>query len=402
MKILYISTVFPESKESSTIYTDLAEELAKVCDVTVLTNIEKSKNRSTYITEERGCKVIRIRTGNQYNVGFIEKAFSLLTMPYLMIKGIKKYLDNETYDLILYEAPPVTIGKVIKYAKKRFNAKTFLMLKDIFPQNAVDIGIMKKNSFVYLLFKSKEKELYSISDNIGCMSKKNLEYIAKHNRISSKLSILENTKKINYNRRNEKIKNNDLLIKYNIPTDKLLFIFGGNMGKPQGMDFLTDAIIASKNINDAFFILVGRGTEKEKVKQKLLAMNNCIVLDNLNRDDYERLLYNCDVGIISLDYRFTIPNYPSRILSYMEYEIPVLVTTDDNTDYKDLIEDADCGFWCPSNSIEQFVDIVKKYTEEPKNLSLGKNGFEYLKANFDVSISVKKIIKFMEESNESI
>lgn len=403
MKILYISTVFPESSESSTIYTDLAEELAKKHNVTVLTNIEKNKNKKSYLTKERGCTVLRVRTGNQYNVNFIEKTVSILTMPYLMIKGIKNYLQINTYDLILYEAPPVTIEKVIKYAKKKYNAKTFLMLKDIFPQNAVDLDIIKKFSIIYMFFRIKEKMLYSISDGIGCMSKMNLEYVAEHNKnLISKLSIFENTKKIKNDYKYIKTKDNNLLTKYNIPTDKLLFVFGGNMGKPQGMKFLTDAIIASSNINNAFFVLVGRGTEKEKVKQKLQLMNNCVVLDNLNRQLYEQLLHNCDVGIISLDYRFTIPNYPSRILSYMEFGIPVLVTTDIHTDFKELIENSNCGFWCPSNSINKFVSIVRKYVEEPNNLLLGKNGYKYLKNNLDVSISVKKLINFMEDNNESI
>ncbi len=132
------------------------------------------------------------------------------------------------YDLILYATPPITLYSAIKYCKKQYNAKTFLMLKDIFPQNAVDLELFSKYSLIYLYFRIKEKKYYQISDNIGCMSKGNIEYILENNHKinKKKLCIFYNSIRTNNNKSTIFNKN------------KTIFIFGGNIGKPQNIMFL--------------------------------------------------------------------------------------------------------------------------------------------------------------------
>lgn len=394
MKILYVSTCFPRESESSTIYTDLAEELIHSGHkVTVVAADERKNGGTTRIEKERGCCVLRVKTGNMYNVGYIEKGISLISLTYLMNLAIFRFLRKNKYDLILFEAPPVTLSGVVRYSKNLFHCPSFLMMKDIFPQNAIDIGIMNSKSFTYKYFKNEERKLYDVADNIGCMSKANMKYLEKHSNVSSeKLSLFPNTKKLHP----VPVKSSLPREKYNIPKEKIVFVFGGNMGKPQGMDFLSDCIIASESVDNAFFVLVGRGTEKSRIKTKLQTHNNAIVLDNLPREEYEELIVSCDVGIVSLDYRFTIPNYPSRILSYMEYGIPVLATTDVNTDFKDLIVESKCGYWCESNNVAEFVHLIKKLCSSNRE-EIGRNGREYYEKNFTVDKSVQLLEQYFRD-----
>lgn len=394
MKILYISTVFPRPESSSTIYTDLAEALAeKGHDVVVVAAEEKKKYESGGIKEERGCKVLRVRVGNMYDVSLIEKGISVVTLAFYMKTAIKKELSKEHFDLILFEAPPATLIGVVSYAKKMFKTPAYLMMKDIFPQNALDIGLMKKG-IIYYYFRLKEKELYTQADMIGCMSEGNRQYIIKHNHVSEKkVDIFPNTKKIQVHK-NTKNKN-EIRNQYHIPCDKVVFIFGGNMGKPQGLPFLCKAINELQDSKEAYFVLVGRGTEKSYVEATLKNNNNVLILDNLPREEYEQLVQACDVGIVSLDYRFTIPNYPSRILSYMEYSMPVLATTDKNTDFKELIEVAGCGLWCCSECAQDFADSVKKMcADEEMRQQMGQNGRKYAEENFRVEFSVEILEKY--------
>lgn len=399
MNILYISTVFPNETENSTIYTDLAEELVRRGhSVTVVAAEEKKKKLETRIVNQRGCTVLRVRCGNMYDVPKLTKGFSILTLSYYMKLAMKKYLKAQNTDLILFEAPPVTLSGVVNKAKRLFNAPAFLMMKDIFPQNAVDLGMMKKNGIIYKYFKYKENQLYKIADNIGCMSEGNRQYIHNHSNINlDKLSIFPNTKRI---KPFENIKkNNSIREKYGIPVNSIVFVFGGNMGKPQGMIFLAEAIEKSSCIDNAFFVLVGRGTEKNYIEKKLKNNKNVLICDNLPRDEYEQLILSCNVGIVSLDSRFTIPNYPSRILSYMEYCMPVLATTDSNTDFKDLIKSSKCGYWCSSDDVDTFVNYVRKFTEnEYLREDMGRNGRKYIENNFNVGISVDLIEDYYRRS----
>ncbi len=388
MNVLYVSTVFPR-EGTSTIYTDLAEALVEHGhEVAVVTNEERRSHMPTSMTEERGCKVLRVKTGNMYDVGRVEKGISIITMAWLMKRAMKKHLMDFTTDIILFEAPPVTMESVVSFAKRKFGSKSFLMMKDIFPQNAIDIGIIKKNSLVYRYFRHKEKRLYRTADMIGCMSEGNIKYLNEVSGIKlEKLSVFPNTKKI----RQISVDRNEVRKKYKLPLDKVIFVFGGNMGRPQGLDFLVDAIIKSQDVKDAFFLLVGRGTEHKRTQALLKGIHNNIVLENLPRDEYEQLVCCCDVGIISLDHRFTVPNYPSRILAYMECSMPVLGATDKNTDFRKLLEsEAQCGIWCDSACTDDFVTSVKKMVASPDmRMEMGRKGRTYLEDHLSVEYSVK-------------
>jgi len=402
MNILYISTVFPRLEDSATIYTDLAEELAlRGHKVFVLAAEEKKKYKDSVISDERGCRVFRTKIGNMYDVGIIEKGVSVLTLTYYMKSAIKKHLPQEKIDLILFEAPPLTLAGVVAYAKRKYKAPAYLMMKDIFPQNALDIGIIKKG-LIYYFFKFKEKKLYCTADIIGCMSEGNRKYIEQHNKVpKEKLKIFPNTKKI------QEVKlvnrNYEMRGKYSIPKDRVVFVFGGNMGRPQGIPFLCKAVKELEHKSRAYFVFVGRGTEKCHLEKELTNCSNAVILDNLSREEYEKLVLECDVGIVSLDYRFTIPNYPSRALSYLEHGMPILAATDKNTDFKELIEHAKCGIWCYSDSLEEFCKTVEVFVSDSGlRREMGKNGRRYIEKYLDVSVSVQLLEAQVHDLNSNI
>lgn len=395
MRVLYIATSFPEPNKGATIYTDLAEALHEAGhEITVAVSEQASNLSQTQVKKERGFDVLRIVTGNYYDVGLIEKGITTLKIPILMKKGISKYLSNRKFDFILYEAPPVTNSSLVAWAKEKFDCPSYLMLKDIFPQNAVDIGIMKKNSIIFHFFKCKEKDLYESADIIGCMSEANKRYIIKHNPWinENKIELFPNTKKIT-----DEINPGTLKMrkKYFIPEDSCVFLFGGNMGKPQYVDLLCEAIIDCKNDKGIYFLFIGRGTDRYKLEQTIREndIRNAMVIENLPRDEYGQIIKECDVGLIILDPRFTIPNFPSRILSYMEYAKPVLAATDISTDLKDLIVKSKCGEWVWSGDENEFVEAIRRMSKNPLLKQMGYNGRNYLEINFSLKSSVSILEK---------
>jgi len=391
LKLLYIATSFPEPHKGATIYTDLAEALHEAGhEITVAVSEQPRNLKQTTMNIERGFDVLRVVTGNYYDVGLLEKGLTTLKIPRKMKQGILHHLSDREFDFILYEAPPVTNASLVIWAKKRFNCPSYLMLKDIFPQNAVDIGMMKKNGLIYQYFLKKETQLYNSADIIGCMSEGNRNYILKHNPFidEDKVEIFPNTKKITDDYR---VDNYVIREKYSIPNETCVFLFGGNMGKPQYIDLLCKAIVECKDDENIFFLFVGRGTERYKIEQiiKKEAIKNALLVENLPRDEYEQMTKECNVGLIVLDPKFSIPNYPSRILSYLEYGKPVLAATDNVTDLKHLIEDNGCGEWVWSGDKDTFIDAIKSMTNRSDLNNMGKVGRSIVEKEYTVEKSVK-------------
>lgn len=404
MNILFLTLGNLDNFNRQGIYTDLLKEFRNNGhDVYAVCALERKKNKNTYIKCDSDINVLHVKTGNITQCSFIEKGISTLRIENQFISAIKKYYANIKFDVVIYSTPPITFYKAIKYVKKRDSALSYLLLKDIFPQNAIDLGILSLKSPIYRFFRNKEKKLYELSDCIGCMSPKNKEYILNHNDIKpeSKIDIAPNSIKAEIKSISLEEKR-ALREKYHIPINKRIFVYGGNLGKPQGVDFVLQCLKATKYDENKYFLIIGGGTETARLKKiiNIEKIENVSVRDPLPKEEYETLVKCCDVGMIFLDYRFTIPNFPSRLLSYMQAGIPVLSCTDPNTDVGEYIEQNKIGFQCLSNDIMSFVSALDKFSNEEENLAMGERAQRCLKKDFDVKETyIAMINQIMEREN---
>lgn len=401
MNILFL-TMSPimENIESSGIYNDLMREFRNQGhEVYIIYPRERRLGQTTELKNYNNIHCLGVRTLNVTKTNVIEKGIGQLLFEVQFKAALRKYFGDTTFDLILYSTPPITFTKVIKYAK-HLNPKaiSYLLLKDIFPQNAVDLGMLSKTGIKGLLYKAfrrKEKELYKISDYIGCMSPANVDYVLEHNPEISpdRVEVAPNSYALPQDKHT--VANKDVIrTKYGLPVDKPIFIYGGNMGKPQGIPFLLECMKAVQDRNDCHFVIVGNGTEYPKLESwvKEAAPKSISLFQRIPKEDYDFLANACDVGLIFLDWRFTIPNYPSRLLPYMMEKKPIIAVTDPNCDTGKIAEENGYGFWCPSNSVDAFTSIVNKTLSSDLS-KMGEKAYQYYLENYTVKHTYEIIIK---------
>lgn len=386
MNILFLTLGNIDALEKHTIYCDLLREFIKNGhSVSTLSPGNKKQERISYGGIECSLAYVDLDTVRG-GKNIIKKGISTIRTGSLFIRGINQFYSNVKFDLVIYTTPPITFVSTVNYVKKRDGAKTYLLLKDIFPQNAVDLGMMQKNGvkgLLYRYFRCKEKKLYTVSDYIGCMSQANVEYVLKHNPEINpeKVEICPNSVEVVDMSVDEKTRN-EIRRKYDIPLDKKVFVYGGNLGKPQGIDFMIECLKSQEKNEEAYFLIVGDGTEYGKIEMYVEKdrPTNVKLMKCLPKDDYDKMVAACDVGMIFLDHRFTIPNFPSRLLSYMQAKIPVLAVTDPNTDIGKVIVDGGFGWWCESDDVDSFVALISKI-KTGKDIQ-GANGWNYLVSHY--------------------
>lgn len=397
MQILFLTLMKIYSPSDEGIYMDLMKCFAeKGHKVSIISPLEKKEAGEEEVISAPNISLVRCRTGNLFGVGMLEKGISQMRLASQYLRAIDKYFSGTKFDLILYSTPPISLATVVEKIKKSTGAATYLLLKDIFPQNAVDIGILRP-FMAKALFRSKEKRLYEISDYIGCMSPANVDYLLKHNEIdSNKVEVCPNSIKVEADTGEAlsangiaKSRENDreeLFAKYDIPSDKTIFLYGGNLGKPQDIPFIIECIKKAYKVEKAYFVVCGDGTEYGKLETFVQEYKpkNLRLIKSLPKADYDRLARVSDVGMIFLDHRFSIPNFPSRLLSYLKEKIPVLVCTDKHTDIGRIAVDNDFGLSSVSDNVEDFVLNVSKLTDKGLRLRLGENGYRYLLENYTV------------------
>lgn len=399
MNVLFLSLMQYHSISQRDIYTDLLREFIRNgYQVTILSPTESA---ASPIVEEN-CTIYQVPTGKIEKTSFIRKGINTILIEGRFRAAIKKNLPTTRFDLVLYPTPPITFVGAVAYIKKRDGAKTYLMLKDIFPQNAVDIGIISKQGvpgLIYQYFRRKERRLYDVSDFIGCMSQKNVDYILKHNPQldSRKVGICPNCIEFVNRSVNDAVRSR-MREKYGIPQDRRVFVYGGNLGRPQGIPFLIDCLRDQRDNQKVFFLVVGDGTEYPVLEEYARSANqeNFKLMRRLPKEDYDALVGACDVGMLFLDHRFTIPNFPSRLLSYMQAKLPILACTDPNTDVGTVISEGGFGWWCESNSVEAFRKAVDAAMQS--NLSqMGEKSMDYLLRHYTEKNGYHAILSAMEE-----
>ena len=479
MKVLFLTIGGFSGINDHGIYPDLLREFARHGhEVYVVCSEEKRSGRRTWLASEEidsadnsvcgsggrddgdqetthqipPAHILHVRIGNITKTNLIEKGISTVMIGRQYEAAIDKYFgsgksnrrsrkesvgpaNHKTgdrhggFDLIMYSTPPITLAGVVEHLKKKYNARTYLLLKDIFPQNAVDIGMMSTTGLkapLYRHFCKQERKLYAVSDRIGCMSPANVRYVLEHNpEVDAGIvevcpnSIEPLDMSITADERIQ------IREKYDIPVDKRVFVYGGNLGKPQGIDFMLRCLHRLRKVKNAFFLIIGSGTEYGRIERYIekYKPSNIVLREALPKEDYDRMIAACDVGMIFLDHRFTIPNFPSRLLSYMQARVPVLALTDPNTDVGDVItgraseidmetleagttseaeqavslDHSPFGWWAESNDVRTASSLIKKisHMDHQELSTMGDNGYDYMIANYDVRDSYETIIKGM-------
>lgn len=390
MKVLFLMFAFPEMNKSFNMYTTIVEEFIKNNNDVVIVAPGKEK---TKLINEAGVDVLRVKTLPIKNVPNFLKGVSNLLLPFQFRKALKKNYSNKIFDLIICPTPPITLVDVVAAIKKKNNPIFYLILRDIFPQNAVDLGFMKKNGLLHRYFRGKEMKLYKTADHIGCMSQGNIRYLIGQNPEieTEKLHELKNFQKLYKGTFN---KDPHLRRKYSLD-EKFVVVFGGNMGKPQQLENVLELAKRCQEYPDVLFLLLGEGLQMKKLSELVNEQNilNIRIQGTIKKNEYQDLISTCDLGLISLHKNFTIPNIPSKSLDYFNVGLPVLASIDNATDFGIVLTEANAGLWSYSGDHKKFKKNFDLLYRNPElRNKMGKNGREYFEKFLTPEIAYNTII----------
>lgn len=392
MKFLFLVHRYPKNVEEI-----LEKDMIKVFsknghEISVVVPNDRKNNENTYIYNDGKIKVLYVKTGNYQNdVSRLEKIISILTRNFLLKRAIKKHFKNEKFDYIVGYTPFMADFNLIKKLKEHYNSKTLLMLWDIFPQNAKDLKIIK-NNFIIKYFKYKEKKMYEIFDKVVCNCEGQIEYILKNN-FKEKANLL-------LVRNSEFILNDNTEIEDFKKEKDINVIFGGNMGIPQKLENLMLMIKEMKNNNWIKFIFIGNGSEKNKLKKikEELELENLQILDQVSRFEYEEIIKQSKIAMISLNENYTVPNFPAKVTGYCKVGIPIFASLDECS-YKYLgkfISENNIGVISKAGNIkdmkEKFLHLVnnlEKFSKE-KIREVYEREFDINKAYETIMQEIKK------------
>ena len=400
-KVLYLSSKYIPGAVGN-IHVDLVDEfLRHGHSVTVITPVERKYKQQTSVSEDGNLTLIRARSLNFLGaVSLAEKGIATLLFGYWYRRIVRKYLrGKDNFDLVICATLPITYAPVMDYFHQKYGSYVYLLHKDFFPQNAVDLGILKKGSLPYKLFRHIEKGLYRRSDMIGVISPKNIEFIYEQNPAlpEGKVEVCPNGMRPTPWEEIEamRARRAEVRRKYSLPEDKAIFVNGGTISRAQNIEFIVQVVQRAAEVPEAFFLFVGRGAAFKRLQAaaSAAAAENVMILEYLPKADYDTLLAGCDAGMVFLDGRFRVANIPSKTLSHMNMGQPIVSATDTYTDYRELLEENEMGLWSPADDVSKFLANVRRLSREPElRQRFGRNARRYLEEYSTAAVTYETII----------
>ena len=393
MNLLLISIHYPPFKSSCAVQMrDLAEQfLLEGHSPTVIIPDERIKTEWTKETQN-GIKIYRLSSPRISDINFFRRAINEIFLSIFMIKALKKTdLDINSFNGVIWYSPTIFFGPLIWYIKRKTKIKSYLILRDIFPEWTLDLGLMKK-SLIYYFFKAMAHFQYYVADTIGVQSESNLKYFSnyKKKRKNIKIEVLDNwlTNKVH--------KKSSIKIDQTKLKGRKIFIYCGNMGVAQGMDVILELAALYNNDETKGFLFVGRGSEVKRLKSiaKIKTLKNIIFFDAIDSSELHDLLEKCHVGIVALDFRHKGHNIPGKFLTYIHSGLPVLAKINKNTDLEKIINFYNVGKIYTGSNLENFYNCSKNLIEDEKErLILSKNCINLSDKMFSSSNAAKKILE---------
>lgn len=229
-------------------------------------------------------------------------------------------------------------------------------IQDLHPQCYIDQGILKNKLLIYLM-EMIESFCYKKSSLITVHSQGNKEYIVDIKGIKeNKVKILSNW--IDTDDMKPLPKDNEFSKKYGI-NKKFIVGYAGTLGVSQGALNIIDAACILKDRDDVEFFIVGDGIEKQNMVHKVSVneLKNVRFLGMQPKSIYPYVIASFDIGLVTLNSKVKTPVVPSKILSIMAAERPVLASIPLDGDVPKLIEKAECGLCIESENPEKILKI---------------------------------------------
>jgi len=391
---LIIDDYLPDSiKIGAKMMHELACEFQKRGHAVTVVTPSVKLDKTTEISHLDGITVCRFKNGEIKISNKVKRAINETFLSNRAWKSYKSYFQKNPHDLIVYYSPTIFWGTLVSRLKKLWEVRSYLILRDFFPQWTIDQGLIRKGSIIEKYFRYFEKKNYDAADTIGIMSLKNLNFFRSNYHTEKPLEILYNWAK------NEPVKAESNYKEKMGLVEKIVYFYGGNIGHAQDTMSIVRLAKNMQNETEAYFVLLGAGDEEKLVKNAIdeEKLTNITLLPSVSQDEFKQMLAEFDVGLFTLHKDHKTHNFPGKLLGYMVQELPILGNINPGNDLKEIIDGAGAGLISISGDDETFLNNALKLLDKDVRREMGKKGNKLLQNFFSLEAAADKILESLKK-----
>lgn len=392
MQIALIADTFPPLRTSGAVQLrDLSREFVRQgCELTVFLP-DSDLVGSWALDRYGGAQILRLRAPRTKDIGYGRRTLGEYLMPHAMWHNLKKSpLADQRWDGVVWYSPSIFHAPLVNALKRDSQCKGYLIIRDIFPEWAVDLGLMRRG-LTYQFFKGIARQQYDAADIIGVQTPGNMAYFDtwRQSRRDRRLQVLQNWLDIPASARCR------IRVEETALSGRKVLVYAGNMGVAQGMDILLDLAARMQPRLDIGFLFVGRGSEAGRLRERAgaLGLTNVVFHDEIEPDEIPDLYAQCKAGIVALDPRHKSHNIPGKFLTYIQSGLPVLANVNPGNDLALLIRRENVGEVSETNDLneleKQCIALLDRIDADPQLSSRCSSLFQ---REFSVAQAVRQVV----------
>ena len=341
MRIALIADTFPPLRTSGAVQLrDLSREFVRQGHTLTVMLPTAGLSTPWLLEDFDGVQVLRLRAPKTKDINYVSRTINEFLMPFAMLRNLRKSpLAKERWDGVVWYAPSIFLGPIANALKKASGCKGYLIIRDIFPEWAADMGLMGRG-LPYKFFKAVANYQYSVADVIGVQTPGNEAYFENWRQgAGRRLEVLQNWLA------DAPAAGCSIDIAKTPLAGRKVFVYAGNMGVAQGMGILLDLAEKLVHRTDVGFLFVGRGSDVKKLAADAQArdLKNVLFQDEIHPDEIPGLYAQCQVGLVALDPRHKSHNIPGKFLTYTQSGLPVLANINAGNDLAGIIRHENVG-----------------------------------------------------------
>ncbi len=172
------------------------------------------------------------------------------------------------------------------------------------------------------------------------------------------------------------------------PDEQFVLLFAGNIGRFQGLDVLIDAMARLSGRQDIRLVMMGDGTEKERLSQRVGQTGaNVLFVGHQPVEVAKAAMSKASAGFVSLVpelYRYA---YPSKTMTYLEQGCPVLVAVEAGSCLARDVVDNSAGLAVPNGDVGALVDAIISLADDPEGIgSMRRNALKFAAQDFATDV----------------
>lgn len=399
MRLIIIADTYPPLRISGAVQMrDLVREFVEQGHSPTVVVPTQGLTEPWLIERCDGITHLRVRTPRTKDIDYVRRTLNEMRLPHVLLRALRHSgLNTEAWDGIVWYSPTIFLGPMVRALRRESRCRSYLILRDIFPEWAVDMGLMRRG-LAYRFFKWIERGQYQVADTIGVQTPANLPYLNDWSKGAGRqLEVLQNWL------RPATDQGCRIRIDTTLLAGRRIIVYAGNMGVAQGMDVFVDLAIRMQHRRDVGFLFVGRGSDAARFAAVAAdaGLDNTLFHDEIEPQEIPGLLRQCDVGIVALDPRHHSHNIPGKFLTYMQAGIPVLARINPGNDLERMINESKVGRVSIGGDAAELQRLAEDLLADPHAVEdARRNGQELSERLFSSSAAVKQIISALEPLRE--